>query len=58
MAIIPGILYVLVGTAAACLFVYEHMSTQIRSICIGTHDPLFVETNLGRSDMVLGALQR
>ena len=58
MVIITGILYVLVGTAAACLFVYEHMFSQIRSIYIGTYDPLFVATNLGRSDMVLDTLQR
>ena len=61
MVIITGILYVLVGTAAACLFVYEHMFSQIRSMHVDTHDFWCVATEIDRSDClgkVFGAMQR
>ena len=52
------ILFVSVDRAVTCLFVGEHMFSQIRSIYVGMHDPLFVATTLDLSDMVLNALQR
>ena len=32
----------------SCLFMGEHMLSQIRLICAGTHEPLFVATNADR----------
>ena len=57
MVIIMGILFMLVDAAVACLFVDEHMFSPIRSIYVGMLDPLFLATNLDRSDMFIDALQ-
>ena len=45
----------------ACLFVGEHMFSQIRSMSVGIHDPFFVATNADHTncvDIVVGTLQR
>ena len=45
----------------ACLFVSEHMFSQIRSMYAGIHETLFMATNADRSDcvhMVVGALRQ
>ena len=45
----------------ACLFVSEHMFSQIRSMYAGIDVPLFMATDADRSGcvhMVVGALQR
>ena len=53
-----GILFVPLDTAAAYLLVIAHIFSQIRSIYVGMHDPLFVAITLDRSGMVIDALQR
>ena len=47
----------LVDAAVACLFVGEHMFSPIQSMYVGKLDPLFLATNLDRSDMFIDVLQ-
>ena len=63
VAIIPhciGIImeFLVVSVDGTCLFVGDHIFSQILSIYAGMHGPLFVATNSHCVHMVLGPLQR